>query len=167
MKRLLQPRIAFLSIFIVCAALIGFALFLQHRMSLEPCPMCILQRYAFVSIAIVALIAAIHDPRGWALKVYCGVIGLLAVAGAGVAIRHSWVQHFPPPQQGCGVDFSMLMETLPPAKWLPLLFQGTGECSKVDWKLVGLSIPEWALVWFALTVVLVFAVAYRSPSTRR
>jgi len=41
--------------------LIGFGLVLQHVAELEPCPMCILQRYAFVAIGMVALIAAIQD----------------------------------------------------------------------------------------------------------
>lgn len=161
MKKLMHPRSAFAAMFAVCVALIGYALYMQHQLSLDPCPMCILQRYAFIAIALTALAAAIHDPRGLALKIYSGLVALFAFAGAGVAIRHSWVQHFPPPQQGCGADFGMLMDSLPLAKWLPLLFQGTGECSKVDWKFIGLSIPEWALVWFVIFAVFAWVVGTR------
>ena len=64
------PRIAFAAIFLACSSLIALALYLQEQEGLEPCPMCILQRYAFATIGIVALAGAIHGPRGIALKVY-------------------------------------------------------------------------------------------------
>src|SRR5687768_14745057 len=103
MDRWFTPRFIFAGIFAACAALIGYALYMQHALALEPCPMCILQRYAFILIGIVALIGAIHHPRGWGTAVYGGLIVLFAVAGGGVAIRHSWLQHFPNPQQSCGM----------------------------------------------------------------
>src|SRR5881396_992508 len=99
----LAPRWVFAAIFAVCAAMIGYALFLQEYQGLEPCPMCILQRYAFVAIAVVALVAAIHGP----------LVALFAIAGAGVAMRHSWLQHFPPAMETCGTDLEFLINTFP------------------------------------------------------
>lgn len=149
-SRRLTPRAVFAAVFVVCVALIGFAMYLQHVQALEPCPMCILQRYAFIAIAAVALTAAIHGPGAAALAVYSSLIVLSAVAGGAVAVRHSWLQHFPVPTFGCGADLGYLLNTFPLAQALPAIFQGTGECSKVEWRLLGLSIPEWALVWFVL-----------------
>ena len=154
MKSTTVTRLAFAAIFAVCAALIGFAIYLQETEGLEPCPMCILQRYAFVAIGIVALIAAIHGPRGVMLKVYGALAILASVAGGGVAIRHSYIQHFPPKIETCGTDLEFLVSNFPLSQALPKIFTGTGSCSKVDWTMMGLSIPEWALVWF-----LIFAVA--------
>jgi protein dithiol:quinone oxidoreductase len=145
----ITPRIVFAAIFIACAALIAFALYLQEEVGLDPCPMCILQRYAFVALGIVALAGAIHGPRGLALKLYGGLATLIALAGAGVAIRHTWVQHFPPKTESCGADLEFLVTSLPLSKSLPKIFQGSGSCSAVDWTMLGLSIPEWALIWFA------------------
>jgi len=158
-----RPRAAFAFIFVLCVGLIAFALYLQHARDLEPCPMCILQRYAFIAIALAALAAAIHDPRGTALKVYGGFLILFGVIGAGIAIRHSWVQHFPPQDAGCGLELEFLME-LPLTAMLPAIFRGNADCSKVDWTFVGLSIPEWALVWFFVFVVFTFLVLRRARS---
>lgn len=144
------PRTLYAAVFVVSTALIAFALYLQHAQALEPCPMCILQRYAFIAIAAVALVAAIHSPRGTALVVYSGLVALFALTGAGIAARHAWLQHFPVKSFSCGADLGYLLNTFPLAKALPAIFSGTGECSKVDWRLLGLSIPEWALVWFII-----------------
>lgn len=154
MKTTTVTRLAFAAIFVVCAALIGFAIYLQETEGLEPCPMCILQRYAFVVLGIVALVAAIHGPRGVMLKVYGALAILVAIVGGGVAIRHSYIQHFPPKIETCGTDLDFLVSNFPLSQALPKIFTGTGSCSKVDWTMMGLSIPEWALVWF-----LIFAVA--------
>ena len=144
-------RIVFAAIALICAALLGFAIYyLQEEVGLEPCPMCILQRYCFMAVGAIALVAAVHGPRGLALKLYSSVLTLFAVTGAGVAIRHSYLQHFPPKFETCGSDLEFLVNTFPLTQALPKIFAGTGSCSKVDWKLLGLSIPEWNIVWFAI-----------------
>ena len=50
-----SPRLIYLAMFLVCSGLIGFALYLQHALRLEPCPMCILQRYAFILVGVQPL----------------------------------------------------------------------------------------------------------------
>jgi len=150
MRTTTMARLTFGAIFLVCAGLIALALYLQEQEGLEPCPMCILQRYAFVALGIVALVAAIHGPRGRVLKVYGALAALVAIAGAGVAARHSYIQHFPPKIETCGTDLEFLVNTFPISQALPKIFAGSGSCSAVDWKMMGLSIPEWALVWFVI-----------------
>jgi len=155
------PRATFAGIFVACAILIATAIFyMQEYLGLEPCPMCILQRYAFFAIGFVALAAAIHNPRGAALKAYAALVILFAVAGGGVAIRHSYLQHFPPLRETCGTDLEFLLNTFSLTEAFPKIFAGTGSCSKVDWKLIGLSIPEWALVWFAIFAIVVAWLAF-------
>jgi protein dithiol:quinone oxidoreductase len=157
-----SPRLVFVAIFLACASLIGFSiLILQEKMGLEPCPMCILQRYAFVAVGIVALVAAIHGPtRGFALKLYAVAIALFAMVGGGTAIRHSWLQHNPPKTQSCGQELEFYLQNFPLAQALPKIFAGTGDCAEVQWKFLGLSIPEWALVWFVLLIAAVIWVAF-------
>jgi len=144
-------RIAFALIPVVCVSLIAFGIFyLQEELGLEPCPMCILQRIAFVAVGATALVAAIHGPRGWGLKVYAGLMLLFAIAGGGVAIRHSYLQHFPPKVETCGADLDFIVGNFPLAQALPKIFAGTGSCSTIQWQFLGLTIPEWALVWFVI-----------------
>jgi disulfide bond formation protein DsbB len=147
----MKVRVAFIAIAIACASLMAYGIYyLQEELGLEPCPMCILQRYALISIGTIALVAAIHGPRAWGLRIYSGLIVLFAIFGGGVAMRHSYLQHFPPKVETCGADLGFLMGNFPMSQALPKIFAGTGSCSKVDWKFVGLTIPEWTLVWFAI-----------------
>jgi protein dithiol:quinone oxidoreductase len=157
----LTPRIVYAAIFVACAALIVDAIFyLQDYLGLDPCPMCVLSRYTFTAIGIVSLAAAIHGPRGMALKVYSSLVALLAFVGAGISIRHSYLQHFPPATESCGTDLEFLLNALPLSQAVPKIFAGTGSCSVVKWKLLGLSIPEWALVWFVIFAALALWIGF-------
>jgi len=159
-------RIVFALIAAACIGMVLTAIFyFQEQLGLEPCPMCILSRYTFILIAAVSLVAAIHGPRGLALKVYGVVVALLGFTGLGISLRHSYLQHFPPKVESCGADLEFLMNTLPLAQALPKMFAGTGSCSKVDWRFIGLSIPEWAGVWFLGFAVFVLWFAFRKPKT--
>jgi disulfide bond formation protein DsbB len=150
----LPSRAIFAAIFAACASLIGFGLVLQHNVGLDPCPMCILQRYAFVLIGAVALIAALHGPVRVGVKVYSFLIAGLAIAGGSVSVRQSLLQRFPAPEPAkCMTgDLDFILGNFPLAQALPKIFQGTGDCARVDWSLFGLSIAEWAFVWFAIFV---------------
>lgn len=160
----LAPRWIFAAIFAISAGLLAFAGYLQEEVGLEPCPMCILQRYAFFAVAIVALIAAIHGPRKpVALRSYAVALAAFALLGAGTAARHSYLQRFPEPTTSCGADLQFLVNNMPLAQALPRIFAGTGECAKVDWRFLGLSIPEWAFVWFVVFLAAALWAAWRRP----
>ena len=164
MNALLKTRLVFAAIFVACVAMVLTAIFyFQQELVLEPCPMCILSRYTFIALAVVALAAAIHGPRGVALKAYAAIVALLGLAGLGVSLRHSYLQHFPPKVESCGADLEFLLNTLPLSQAFPRIFAGTGSCSKVDWKLLGLSIPELAGLSFLVFAVIVLWLAFRKP----
>lgn len=144
-------RVLFLFVFLACIGLMGFGLYLQHFEHLEPCPLCILQRIAFIAIGGTASLAAIHNPgkRGWTL--YGGLLALLALCGGGVAAWQVWLQHLPPGQiPECGPGLDYMLDALPLSKILPLIFKGSGECAEVTWTFLELSIAQWALGWFIL-----------------
>jgi disulfide bond formation protein DsbB len=147
------PRMLYLAIFLGCTGLIVFALYLQHVLGLQPCPMCILQRYAFIIVGLIALVAAIHDPARLGRRIYSALLVVMAATGGGVAIRHVYVEHFPPRIFDCGADFGFLLESFPLTQALPMLFRGTGDCTKVLWRFLGLSIAEWSLICFVGLVI--------------
>jgi disulfide bond formation protein DsbB len=161
-----STRPPFAALFVICAGLLAIALYLQEQVGLEPCPMCILQRYAFTAIGLVALAGAIQGPRGRGLKAYGAVLIVLALAGAGVAARQSYIQHFPPKVSSCGTDLDFLVNTFPISQALPKIFAGSGDCSEVKWRLLGLSVAEWALVWFILIVIGSAWLAFRRRAAR-
>ena len=139
--------------------LLAFGFYLQYGQGLEPCPLCLVQRGFFMAVAVVCAVAALHGP-GRRASLFYGLLGaLFALGGAAVAARQVWLQHLPPdkvPQ--CGPDLFFMMENLPAARTLQLLFRGSGQCAEVHWTFLGLSIAEWSLLWFlgfaALAVLL-------------
>jgi disulfide bond formation protein DsbB len=150
---MLNSRLIYLAIFSVCTGLISFALYLQHALGLEPCPMCILQRYAFVVVGAVALVAAIHGPGAVGRRIYSILLGVSAATGGGVAIRHVYLEHNPPKIFDCGADVGFMLENFPLTDALPMIFRGTGDCTKVPWRFLGLSIAEWSLICFICLLI--------------
>ncbi|MDG1162836.1 MAG: disulfide bond formation protein B [Burkholderiales bacterium] len=140
--------------FLGCSGLIAFALFLQHSEGLAPCPMCILQRYAFIIIGILALVSLPISSKSVFSRMLNWLIILFSGFGAGVALRHTWLEHNPPEIFDCGADLGFVVDTFPLAQALPMIFRGTGDCSVVLWKFAGLSIAEWALVCFIAILII-------------
>ena len=132
---------------LACAGMMAFALYAQHILLLDPCPLCVLQRLAVISLGIVFLAAALHDPAGWGSKVYAGLVAIPALAGIGIAGWHVRLQNLPPDQvPSCGPGLDYMLETLPLTEVLGKVFQGSGECAEIVWQFLGLSIPGWVLV---------------------
>jgi disulfide bond formation protein DsbB len=150
----LTPRRVFLGVAAVCAALIGFALYLQTAENLEPCPLCILQRYAFVLVGALALLAALVP--SFLSRGVASLAGLLAWVGAAVGGWHLWLQLHPPAVSSCGPSLEYMVSNLPPGRLFPRLFQGGGDCTDIQWTLLGLSIPGWSMICLALIGIALF-----------
>lgn len=144
-------RIQFLLGFVICAGLLAYAFYLQLQDGLEPCPLCIFQRAAFAVLGVVFLVGALHAPVGTARRVY-GVLALLAAGlGAAVAGRHVWLQNLPPDQvPTCGPGLGYMLDVMPIGGVIRKVLTGSGECAKVDWTFLGLSMPAWTLACFVL-----------------
>jgi len=161
LAKLSQGRAAYLLGFVASFALVGIGLYIQVKDNLEPCPLCIFQRIAFMVTGALFLLAALHNAKGLWARVY-GVLQFVAAAtGVGIALRHIWIQnHADEVMAECGAGVAYLFENFPLRKFLQLVFKGTGECSSVDWTLFGLTIPQLSLVAFVglaiYAVVLVF-----------
>lgn len=136
----------------VCAALLGYALYAQHRMFLDPCPLCLLQRGAFLGMGVCFLAGGLHAPKGRSRLVYAAGVLICAAAGAGVASWHLWLQSLPADQvPACsGLGLGYMLEAFPLGKVIDLVFTGSGECALVDWSFLGISMPGWTLAWFLL-----------------
>jgi len=150
----INNRTLFLAVFLACFGLLGFGLYLQHARHIEPCPLCILQRIAFIAICVTALVAAIHNPKGHGWAMYGGLLVFFSVLGGGVAAWQVYLQHSPPNQVlECGPGLNYMLDVLPLTKVLPMIFKGSGGCAEVTWTFLGLSIAQWALGWFILFVL--------------
>jgi disulfide bond formation protein DsbB len=127
----------------------GTALFMEHAMDLEPCPLCILQRVMAIVTGLVTLIAALHHPGVRGIRVYAIGAILAAALGAALAIRQLWLQSLPKDQvPACGPGLDYLIEVLPLTEVLNMILTGDGSCAEIAWTLFGISIPGWTLVGF-------------------
>jgi len=160
------PRRAFGLISLACVAMLCFGLYLQHVVGLEPCPMCVVQRYALVGVAVFAGLAAASGPR--ALRNLWGVLALLScVGGAFTAARQTWLQWYPPEFVSCGRDIYGMIESFPLQRVVPMIFRGSGDCTKIDWTFLGLSIANWSFLCFTLFGVLALVLLFvrTAPAT--
>lgn len=154
------PRRLLALVALICLGMLAFGVYLQLVVGLVPCPMCIVQRYALILIMLVAGVAALLRSRGSYLA-GLGLIGLLSGFGAFVAIRQSFLQWFPPEFASCGRDFYGMIESFPLKRVIPMIFAGSGDCSAVDWTFLGLSIANWAFLWFSGVFLLVATLMWR------
>ncbi len=147
-------RISFFAGFLICAGLLGFALFAEKYWQLFPCPLCIFQRVGFIVMGVFFLLGALHAPRGGTRWVYTGGVWLGALFGIAVAARHLWIQSLPADQvPSCGPPLDYMFSAFPFAKVLRLVFTGSGECAKVE-PILGLPMPAWTLLWFIVLAAL-------------
>jgi disulfide bond formation protein DsbB len=146
----------------VCAALMGWALWLQYGLGLDPCPLCSLQRMAVIAIGVVFLVAAIHNPGRFGAGVYAALTVIIGLFGAITAMRHVWIQSLPKDEvPACGMGLNYMLETMPLADVLAKVFKGSGECAEAGWLFLGLAIPAWTLVFFIAMMVAAIALIRR------
>jgi disulfide bond formation protein DsbB len=142
-----DKRVVNLAGFLVCAGLMGYALYSQHQLMLEPCPLCVLQRLAVIGLGLVFLIAGLHNPFGVGRFIYAALMALATMFGAVVAGRHVWLQLLPEDKvPACGPGLDYMWENFPLADVINMVFKGSGECATVDWTFLGMSMPMWVLV---------------------
>ena len=148
---------------LIAIGLLCVGLYLQLKLEMLPCPLCILQRYAFALTALLCLITVVLPTQY--LRAGSAVASLASFVGAGIAIRQLWVKAHP--TISCGIDtLEVLLNKIVFANWLPILFQADGLCTTEYDPILGLSIPAWALIWFTLfaTGLALIALRFRRPA---
>lgn len=156
MLNALTPRAVFAGLVLLAITSMAFAMgYLERYLNLDACPLCMTQRVFVLAWGVVALVAVLHNPRGWGNRVYGALCLLSAAGGAAVAGRHVWLQHLPPEQvPACGPSLDYMLETLPFTETLSLVLMGDGNCAETMWTFMGLSIPEQTLLLFVVTMVI-------------
>lgn len=156
MNRLGKPLLLLTAL--ASLGLLGVGLYLQLVLEMLPCPLCVLQRYAFAAVALACGVTLLLPAA--ATRVGAALACMASLTGAGIAIRHLWVKAHP--TVSCGIDpLETSLNDVFIARWLPTLFQADGLCTTDYDPILGLSIPQWALVWFTVFALITAAVALR------
>lgn len=125
----------------------AYALYAEHVLYLMPCPLCVFQRIAVISLGVIFLLAAVHNPAGKGRYAYSTLVLLAAGAGIGVAGWHIWIQNLPADEvPSCGPGFNYIMDTFNFGEALRMIFTGSGECASIDWSFLGLTMPTWVVI---------------------
>ena len=135
--------------FLISVLLIVYALYTEHVLGLEPCPLCILQRVAVIALGLSFLLLALRPPQRKQSKFLASLLlMMISSAGVGIAARHVWIQSLPPDKvPGCGPGLDFMMANFPLSEVLEMVFSGSGECAEISWSFAYLSMPAWALIW--------------------
>jgi len=155
-----SPRAGYVLGALSCAGLLLFALYLQYYEYEDPCPLCIFQRVAYVSLLVVFAAAAVQGPRRAGALAYGVLLVVIALIGGGIAARQVWLQHLPKEMvPACGPGLNYMLDKFPLFQALGKVLRGSGECAEVGWTFIGFSIAEWSLLWFVLFAALAVGMA--------
>lgn len=152
----------------VCFGALAYGIFwLQMRLELEPCPLCILDRVAFSTAGVLFLLAALHGPRGNGRRIYAALTLVPLAFGLAVGGRHLWLQSLPADQvPACGPSLEYMLENFPLQRAVDLVLRGSGSCADIQWQFLGLSIPAWTLFLFVVLTLIALVQLFR-PVERR
>jgi protein dithiol:quinone oxidoreductase len=133
--------------FLASLSLLAYAYYAEFVMHLEPCPLCMFQRFGVFALGVVFLIAALHDPAAFGRRMYALLLALAALATAGIALRHLYIQNLPPGSvPSCGASWEYMRRVFSLSEVLVKVLTGSGECAKVTWEFLGLAMPAWVLM---------------------
>ena len=156
----LYPRRLNLLLSLGCFALVAIAVALEAIADMEPCPLCVFQRVAFMGMGVALLLGVLMPGR-----LVAALTAVAALTGIGLAWRHLWLQSLPPDQvPACGPGLDYLLNAFPLAEVVNMVLSGSGECAEVDYVL-GVSIPVWTL--FAYIGIAAIALLVNEAARRR
>ena len=139
-----------------CGALLLIAVFyFQNHLGLEPCYLCVTQRVFVALTGVIFLTAALHNPSFYGNKIYAGLSLLSAVTGAYFSAKQLWLQSLPEENiPSCGPPVEYLFDAFPMSEVLTMLVRGDGNCAKVQWEFLSISMPGWVLISFIVLSLL-------------
>lgn len=167
MRALLTDRFLHLSIMLGCTGLVLAAIFIEPFASMNPCPMCMMQRAVFIAIAVFCLLAVLHNAKGWGKRAYAALILFTSGVGAAIATRQLWLQSLPEDKvPACGPGLDYMLEVFPILEVIEMAIKGTGDCAEVQWTWLGVSIPGWSLIAFiGIAVMAIWMLVRQTPNT--
>jgi len=135
---------------LISLLMLSFAYILEYGFNLEPCPLCLLQRYALWAVFGTLAIGAIHNGKVIARTIYCMSIFLFSITGIALAARHVWLQHYAPSEiSNCMAGLDRMLAYEPFLEVLKeILFHTSAECARIDFTFLTLSLPAWSLIGF-------------------
>lgn len=132
------------AIALVGAGSVAAALFAQHRLGMQPCPWCILQRVILCGIALLAMLGALLPQTTQRLAGW-GIV-LLSSCGAAAALYQNRVA-----AKSASCDLTLadrIISGLGLDAWLPAVFEVRASCADAAVDVFGVPFELWSLLLF-------------------
>lgn len=130
-------------IFLICAAALAAAFFAEAVLLLEPCILCIYQRYPFAIAAVLALLGLFFRKARFGLFI---LIALVLFVNSGIATYHTGVEQkwWESAVEGCKVTFDD-PNSSPQTILENIMSAPTGHCDQIPWvdPVLGLSMANY------------------------
>lgn len=143
-----KSRLAWLLLLLSIVTFEGCALFFQHVMNLAPCVMCVYERVAMMGIGFAALVGLLAPQNAFFRWIGLAGWGYCAYRGVVLAYQHVGFQLNPSPFATCDL-FVRFPSWAPINHWAPWMFEAYGDCAKIVWHFLTLTMPQWLVVIFA------------------
>jgi disulfide bond formation protein DsbB len=153
-----SPRAVVSLLLVASAAVVGGALLFQYVGGLEPCELCLYQRWPYYAV-IVATGVALLSGGDRAMGAVVTLCGLLFAASAVLAFYHVGVEHhwFAGPSACTGsATGASSIEALK----AQLLARQPVNCDEPAWRLFGISLAGWNFVASALMTAFCLGVVF-------
>ena len=127
--------------------------FFEQQLNLEPCPLCILDRFALVLLGIVFFAGFFVSSITWRYRL--AFINLINV-GLGLLFsgRHVWIQN----QEFDFETTVCLADSKPITDFIAIIknsFQANADCGLISFELFGISLPGLTLILFMGILLLI------------
>lgn len=153
----------FILIFLFLVSFLGlsFAMFSQYVLGLEPCYLCIYQRIGLFFVLIVSLLSLIliklkFDGKFQKIITYLMLVVSLLISLVS-SIKLVYLQMFPPDIFSCSMGSEALIDNFGWVESLPILFNGSGDCSTSSGSFLFLTFEQWSLTFF-LSIFILFSI---------
>lgn len=136
--------------FILTAFLMSAALYFEHYMFLDPCPLCVSQRIATILTGVFFLSSFISFNKNERIyKISLTLLLSSIVFGLYLTTKHVYIQGLPPELVPvCGPGLAYLSNILPLWELISVMLSGDGNCAEITWSFWGQTMPWWLRVWF-------------------
>ncbi len=136
-------------------ALLGGTYLIEYGFKIDPCPLCLLQRYALWGVVLCFWLGVLQVHKSLWRLLYCFLIILFSTAGALIAGRQLWIQYLTPPNEmgGCIAGFEILFAYKPFFEALSEIFSASPDCARIDFTILKLPLSGWAFLSFAAIIM--------------
>lgn len=143
--RQLQNTMLLLTVFVLT-----FSFYMEFIHQLKPCPLCLMQRFCAVTLGLTCVVGFAFQALRQ-VKIIALIQCIIAILGLYFSGRQLWLQSLPVEQAvQCMPGLDVLMHYFSWPVILKSFFWGTSDCSQVDWRWFGISIPIWSGMYFVL-----------------